>query len=78
MSRLDAETCFLLLALVPFLLVCVAAVLAVFGRAYRNFPHQPGESKVFRRYSLPRSRLLCFQFFERHKPEPKHVRHRRT
>ena len=77
MCRLCSARFFWLVTLGPFVLVGVSVVLAVFGKAYGNFPYQPDETKAFKKYALPRAHLRCFQFFDRRKPEPKPARHRR-
>ena len=71
MCRLCSALFFWLVVLGPFVVVGVAVVLAVFGKAYGNFPYQPDESKVFKKYSLPRSHLGCFRHFDEHRPAPK-------
>ena len=78
MWRLHHELICTLLTLLPFGLVFVGALIAVLCKAFGKFPFRPDESEVFRNYSLPRAHLRCFQFFDRHKPEPKPARHRRT
>ena len=77
MCRFCSTLFFWLVTLGPFVLVGLSVVLAVLGKAYGNFPYQPDETEVFSKYSLPRSRLRCFRFFDRHKPQRKPVRHRR-
>lgn len=71
MCRLDRELIFTLLVLLPFGLVFVGALVAVFGKALGNFPYRPDETKVFKRHALPRSHLLCFRYFDNHRPAPK-------
>ncbi len=71
MCRLYSALFFWLVALGPFVLVFVAVALAVFGKAYGNFPYQPDETRVFKKYSLPRSHLVCFRHFDKHRPTPK-------
>ena len=49
---------------VPF----IYAAVSVFGKAWGKFLFQPDETKRFGRYNLPRRHLLCFQYFDSHKP----------
>ena len=49
-----------LVAFIPFSLVCLGVVIAVFGKALMNFPYQPDEFKVFTRPPVPRKHLICF------------------
>ena len=67
----DCELAIRLIALIPFALVFIGVLLAVFGKAFKNFPYQPDESKVFKKYALPRSHLRCFRYFDKHRPAPK-------
>ncbi len=63
MCRLYSALFFWLVALGPFVLVAVCVVLAVFGKAYGNFPYQPEETKAFKKYALPRARtFVVFSF----------------
>lgn len=71
MTRPGTETLIKLVALVPFLLACAAVVVAVLGKAYRDFPYRPDEGKGFKRHALPRTHLLCFRYFDNHRPAPK-------
>lgn len=68
---LDPDLICTLLTLLPFALVFVGVLIAVFGKAYRNFPYQPDENKVFKKYALPRSHLFCFRYFDERRPAPK-------
>lgn len=49
-----------LVALIPFLVVCLGVVIAVFGKAISRFPYQPDETKAFSRPPVPRRHLICF------------------
>jgi hypothetical protein len=50
----------MLVALIPFLLVALGVVIAVFGKVISNFPYQPDETKTFTRPPVPRKHLICF------------------
>ena len=54
------STGIMLVALIPFLGVCLGVVIAVFGKAMSNFPYQPDETKAFTRPPVPRKHLICF------------------
>ena len=56
-----------LVGLLLFGIYSLYAVVAVFGKAWGNFPYQPDEMKRFGRYNLPRRHLLCFKYFDSHK-----------
>jgi hypothetical protein len=49
-----------LVALIPFLGVCLGVLIAVLGKAMSNFPYLPDETKVFTRPPVPRKHLICF------------------
>ena len=57
-----------LVAFLPFGIYFLLVAVSVFGKAWGKFPFQPDETKRFGRYNLPRRHLLCFQYFDRHKP----------
>jgi hypothetical protein len=57
-----------LVALLPFGVPFMFAAASVFGKAWGRFPYQPDEKKTFGSYHLPRKHLLCFQYFDTHKP----------
>ena len=71
MEFLDRELGIRLLTLVPYALFCVGVLVAVFGKAYRDFPYQPYETKVFKKHALPRSHLFCFRSFDSHRAAAK-------
>jgi hypothetical protein len=43
-----------LLSAVAFAAVCFGVLIAVTGKAFRKFPYQPDEFKIFTRPTLPR------------------------
>ena len=71
MNFFDLELEIWLTLRLPFALACAGVVVAVFGKAFRRFPYQPDETKVFKRYALPRTHLFCFRYFDNHRPAPK-------
>ena len=54
MKLLDATLNIELLFDVPFTIICLGVLIAVFGKAARKFPYQPDEYKAFTRPLLPR------------------------
>lgn len=71
MDTLSVLTQIKFVALVSFSTVGLAVVVAVFARAYGNFPHRPDETKVFKKHALPRTHFFCFRYFDKHRPAPK-------
>lgn len=68
MDTLSTATFIKLVALVSFSTVGLAVFVAVFAKAYGNFPHRPDETKTFTKHALPRTHLFCFRYFDKHRP----------
>lgn len=60
MNFSDLSIAIHMMALIPFLGVCLGILIAVFGKAMSNSPYQPDETKAFRRPPVPRKHLICF------------------
>ena len=61
MSFPDSISVFIhLMVLIPFAILFLGVVIAVFGKAIGRFPYQPDETKAFTRPPVPRRHLICF------------------
>jgi hypothetical protein len=61
MNRISQDFAIWLVVAIPFATVVIGILLAVFGKAFGKCPFYPDEAKVFRKSSLPRANMMCFQ-----------------